>query len=69
MVSAGGDRIVSTPNIEVFASRLKVGAHVLIGGSEHEILQERDDIRAQFWAAFDAYLGVATTLAVDGVNS
>jgi lysophospholipase len=64
VVSAGGDRIVSTPNIEEFASRLKVGAHVLIARSEHEILQERDDIRAQFWAAFDAYLGVAAGTAV-----
>lgn len=68
LVSAGGDRIVSTPNIETFASRLKVGAHVLIARSEHEILQERDDVRAQFWAAFDAYLGVATSVTVDSIS-
>jgi lysophospholipase len=68
LVSAGGDRIVSTPNIEEFASRLKVGAHVLIARSEHEILQERDDVRAQFWAAFDAYLGITTSAAAAGVS-
>jgi lysophospholipase len=25
-------------------------------GSRHEILQERDSIREQFWAAFDAFV-------------
>jgi lysophospholipase len=25
-------------------------------GSRHEILQERDSIREQFWAAFDAFI-------------
>ncbi|MFM9849618.1 MAG: alpha/beta fold hydrolase [Hyphomicrobiaceae bacterium] len=68
LVSAGSDRIVSTPNIEEFASRLKVGAHVLITRSEHEILQERDDIRAQFWAAFDAYLGITASARVNAVT-
>jgi lysophospholipase len=69
IVSAGSDRIVSTPHIEEFASRLKVGAHVLMARSQHEILQERDDIRAQFWAAFDAYLGVAPSIAADAISS
>lgn len=68
LVSAGSDRIVSTPHIEAFASRLKVGAHVLMAGSQHEILQERDDIRAQFWAAFDAYLGVNASTATNAVS-
>lgn len=58
LVAAGSDRIVSSSAIETFASRLKIGAHVVIGSARHEILQECDDIRARFWAAFDAYLGV-----------
>jgi lysophospholipase len=58
LVAAGSDRIVSTPAIEAFANRLKIGTHVLIKSSRHEVLQERDEVRAQFWAAFDAYLGV-----------
>jgi lysophospholipase len=57
LVAAGSDRIVSSPAIEAFATRLKIGAHVVIGSSRHEILQERDEVRARFWAAFDAYLG------------
>ncbi len=60
MVAAGQDRIVSSLAIEQFANRLKIGARVVLGGARHEILQENDDIRQRFWAAFDAYLGVTT---------
>lgn len=56
LVSAGADRIVSLPDIARFAANLKIGAHVTIAASRHEILMERDEIRARFWAAFDAYL-------------
>jgi hypothetical protein len=28
----------------------------VIAGSKHEILQEQDRYRAQFWAAFDAFV-------------
>lgn len=59
LVAAGQDRIVSSSAIEHFANRLKIGARVVIGGARHEILQETDDIRQRFWAAFDAYLGVS----------
>ncbi len=59
LVSAGGDRIVSTSAIEEFAGRLKIGAHVTMPGSQHEILQETDSIRQHFWSVFDAYLGIA----------
>jgi lysophospholipase len=56
MLAAGDDRIVSSKAIEQFADRLKVGAQILLRGSRHEILQERDLIREQFWAAFDAFV-------------
>ncbi|MEZ5842297.1 MAG: alpha/beta hydrolase [Hyphomicrobiaceae bacterium] len=56
--TAGADRIVRPRAVEDFAARLKVGASVLLETSRHEVLQERDDIRARFWAAFDAYLGI-----------
>ncbi len=63
LVSAGGDRIVSTAAIENFASRLKIGAHVTMPGAEHEILQETDAIRQHFWSVFDAYLGIDVNVA------
>ena len=58
LFAAGADRVVSDQAIEDFAVDLKVGGHILMPGSRHEILQETDSIRQQFWAAFDAYLGV-----------
>jgi lysophospholipase len=60
-VMAGDDQVVSTTATEEFALRTKLGSRVLIPSSRHEILQETDEIRARFWAAFDAYL---TTTAV-----
>ena len=58
LFAAGMDSVVSTTHIEEFALRLKVGSHVLIPQARHEILQETDEVRKDFWAAFDAYLGV-----------
>jgi lysophospholipase len=63
LVSAGSDRIVSLPAIARLGSGLKIGAHVTIASSRHEILMERDEIRARFWAAFDAYLGISAEAA------
>ena len=60
---AGADTVVLPRAIEDFAARLKVGQGVVLATSRHEILQETDDIRARFWAAFDAYLGVETRVA------
>jgi lysophospholipase len=58
LLAAGNDCIVATRAIEDFGVRLKVGTHIMLPGSRHEILQESDAIRQRFWAAFDAYLGV-----------
>ncbi|MCB1509879.1 MAG: alpha/beta hydrolase [Hyphomicrobiaceae bacterium] len=55
----GRDRIVRPRSIENFAARLKSGTGVRLSQAQHELLQENDEIRARFWAAFDAYLGVA----------
>jgi lysophospholipase len=56
MLAASDDRIVSSTAIEELAMRLKVGAQLVLRGSRHEIVQERDAIRQQFWAAFDAFI-------------
>jgi lysophospholipase len=55
-MTAGRDSVVSNAAIERFATRLRAGAHLVISGSRHEILMERDVYRAQFWAAFDAFV-------------
>ena len=56
MLAASNDTIVSTPAVEEFAYHLRAGSHLVIAGSKHEILQEQDRYRAQFWAAFDAFV-------------
>src|SRR5581483_7703704 len=56
LIAAGKDEVVSPQAIEDFARRLRAGSHLIIGGSEHEILMEQDHYRAQFWAAFDAFV-------------
>lgn len=54
--SAGDDRVVSTPAIHRYMAGLKTSLVVPLAGAQHEILQERDTIREQFWAAFDAFI-------------
>jgi lysophospholipase len=56
IMAASNDTIVSTPAIEEFAYHLRAGSHLVIAGAKHEILQEQDRFRAQFWAAFDAFV-------------
>jgi lysophospholipase len=56
VIAAGADSICLTPVIERFAARLKAGHAIVIPNARHEILMERDRIREEFWAAFDAFI-------------
>lgn len=56
MLAAGADTIVSATAIVEFATRLPAGSSRVIAGARHEILQEKDSYRAEFWAAFDAFV-------------
>ncbi len=56
IIAAGADPVCATPATERFAARLKAGHAIVIPGARHEILMERDGIRDQFWAAFDAFI-------------
>jgi lysophospholipase len=65
VVAAGADRIIATPAVELFASRLKAGRFLTLPYARHDILAERDHFRSLFWAAFDAFIpGVEDELAV-----
>jgi lysophospholipase len=35
---------------------LRAGSHLIIAGARHEMMMETDRYRAQFWAAFDAFV-------------
>ena len=56
VVVPGADRVISVPAMERFAYRLKAGSMVRIAQARHEVLMERDALRDQFWAAFDAFI-------------
>lgn len=56
VIAAGRDDIVSTTAVEEFSMRMRAGTHLIIAGSRHEILMEQERYRAQFWAAFDAFV-------------
>jgi lysophospholipase len=56
IVAAGADRVVSTRAVEAYAARLRLGSLLTIDGAAHEILQEADLYREQFFAAFDAFI-------------
>lgn len=53
---ASGDKVVSYPAVEKLAQEIRVGQYLEIPGAYHEILMEKDEVRAQFWAAFDAFV-------------
>jgi len=56
MLAASEDKIVEIKSTEALAARLRAGSQIVLQGARHEILQERDAIREQFWAAFDAFV-------------
>jgi lysophospholipase len=56
IVGAGKDRICLTPQAKAFARRLARADYVEIPDAEHEILMERNPIRAVFWSAFDKFM-------------
>jgi lysophospholipase len=56
VVGAGKDRICITPAAKAFAAAAPHADYVEIPEAEHEILAERNAIRAQFWSAFDSFM-------------
>lgn len=59
IVAAGRDRVVDTEATRRFASHMAGISLVVIPDAMHEILMERDPIRAQFFAAFAAFAAFA----------
>lgn len=55
-VGAGREEIVSNRAIERFVQNLNTAGLVWSPQAKHEILMERDEYRAQFWKAFDAFI-------------
>ncbi|MGI9462824.1 MAG: alpha/beta hydrolase, partial [Aestuariivirgaceae bacterium] len=58
-VTAGADKVVSTRAAFALAERVPGIAVVKIENARHELLNERNDLREQFWAAFDSFVDSA----------
>lgn len=56
IVLAGDDTVVSSPAAEILSRRLRATRALTVPGARHEVMQERDDLRNRFWAAFDAFI-------------
>jgi len=57
IVAPRDDQVISVEAIRRFAGRRPGVAAVFIDRARHELLQERDAVREQFWAAFDTFIG------------
>ncbi len=56
IVQAGDDKVVSNAAQDRFAARVSCCEIHRIDGARHELLKERDALRDQFWAIFDAFI-------------
>jgi lysophospholipase len=55
LLAAGRDQVVSSPKSKLYAERHGI-AFAVVPGARHELLQERDGLRNQVLAAFDAFV-------------
>jgi lysophospholipase len=53
IATAGEEQLVDNASHDAVAAGLPNATHITVAGAKHEILMERDEFRAQFWAAFD----------------
>jgi lysophospholipase len=53
IATAGQEQLVDNAAHAAIAEQLPNAMHIVVEGAKHEILMERDEFRAQFWAAFD----------------
>ncbi|NVJ97069.1 MAG: alpha/beta hydrolase [Alphaproteobacteria bacterium] len=56
MLQAGEDKIVDNDAQRAFVDRMPHGRLVVVEGAMHEILKERDEMRAQVWKAIGEFI-------------
>jgi lysophospholipase len=59
VMSAGKDDLVDGSTHGPLAARVRDGELVTIAGARHEIMMETDELRAEFWTAFDRLANAA----------
>jgi len=56
ILAAARDEVVSTKAIETFGLGMRTGKHMIVPAARHELFMENDAVRAQVFAAFDAFI-------------
>jgi lysophospholipase len=56
IMSASKDQVVSSDAIDLYCNETPYCHHLSVQGAEHEILQEHDYLREQFFAAYKAFI-------------
>jgi len=56
MLAAARDEVVSSAHTEQLGLRMRTGHHAVIPAARHELFMEVDAVRAQVFAAFDAFI-------------
>lgn len=56
MLAAARDEVVGTNWTEQLGLRMRTGRHMVVPAAKHELFMESDAIRAQVFAAFDAFI-------------
>jgi lysophospholipase len=56
IIAAGEDRVVNNKGTQAFIAQVPGISFLTLAGSRHEILNERDEIREKFLAAFEAFI-------------
>lgn len=64
-ILAGADKVVSSRMAEDYARHIRGATYMTIDGARHELMQEDDHYREQFWAAFDAFIPASVTKGSD----
>jgi lysophospholipase len=65
LIASGREQVVDNDAIERFAQQLDIATLITVPGARHEIMMERDELRALFFAAFDAFIpGCVDTLSI-----
>ena len=54
VATASNEQLVDNASHDWVVAQLPNATHIIVEGAKHEILMERDECRAVFWAAFDA---------------
>ena len=64
-VTAGADRVVASSAAERLAWRMRSGHFLSIPAARHELLQEADEFRELFLAAFEGFVGSVMPTGID----